>query len=164
MDTKLCSHCQKIKPVTDFWRHRRRGYQAYCKLCGAKHMTSYRQTPQAKQANRDRWKHRSLPEKLAIFCRGYYPKDPHLTTQNLLTKFGPRPTCYLTGRPIDLEKWDTYNLDHVIPVSKGGKSTLDNCQLTCREANFAKCALSVNEFVSLCREVTSHVSDTSMIQ
>ena len=156
MDTKQCSHCHTVKPLTDFWHHHQRGFQSLCKTCGSKRMTLYRKTPKAKQANRDRWQRRSLPEKLAIFCRGYYPKDPRLTTQNLLIKFGPKPKCYLTGRPIDLSQWNTYNLDHVIPGSKGGKSTLDNCQLTCREANFAKCALSVDEFVSLCREVIEH--------
>lgn len=164
MKTKRCSHCRLIKPITDFWIHKRKGHQAYCKLCGSNRMTAYRQTSKAKQSNRDRWKRRSLPEKLAIFCRGHYPKDPQLTTPNVLTKFGAQPQCYLTGRPIDLNQWDTYNLDHIVPVSKGGKSTLDNCQLTCREANFAKCALSVDQFISLCREVTSHASDSAKTQ
>ena len=66
------------------------------------------------------------------------------------------PTCYLTGRKIDLSKSSSYHLDHIIPTSKGGPDTPDNCGLACRDANFAKNTLSLEEFKNLCVEVVQH--------
>ena len=75
------------------------------------------------------------------------------TLDELIEKLGDNPVCYLTGREIDLSKSRTYSLDHIIPRSKGGDNSLENCGLTCRDANQAKCDLSLEEFVSLCQEV-----------
>ena len=74
----------------------------------------------------------------------------------LLEKIGNNPVCYLTGRPINLEDSRSYNLDHVIPKSKGGDNSLTNCQIACKEANQAKNNLSYEEFVQLCREVVAN--------
>lgn len=66
------------------------------------------------------------------------------------------PKCYLTGRPIDLLNPKTYQCDHIIPVSKGGDSSLSNLGLTCKEANIAKNNLSHEEFLNLCKEILIH--------
>lgn len=63
------------------------------------------------------------------------------------------PKCYLTGRIIDLTDSKSYQLDHVIPLSKGGDSSLDNMELTCRDANMSKFDLTLDEYISLCKEV-----------
>lgn len=78
------------------------------------------------------------------------------TVEQLLEKIGSAPTCYLTGRAIDLTKTRTYHLDHIVPASKGGDNSLKNCGLACREANQAKNDMSVEEFVQLCRDVIAH--------
>ena len=75
------------------------------------------------------------------------------TTKQLLEKIGPNPECYLTGAPIDLNKSQTYHLDHIVPKSRGGDDSLDNCQIACREANQAKGDLFLEEFVALCKKV-----------
>ena len=64
--------------------------------------------------------------------------------------------CYLTGRKIDLWRPNTYQCDHIIPVSKGGKSELGNLGLTCKEANLAKSDMVLDEFILLCKEVLIH--------
>ena len=64
-------------------------------------------------------------------------------------------TCYLTGRKINI-KIDEYQLDHKVPLSRGGKSSLENMGLTCKEANYAKHNLTEEEFVELCKEVVIH--------
>jgi len=64
--------------------------------------------------------------------------------------------CYLTGRKIDLYQPKTYQCDHIIPVSKGGKSTLDNLGLVCRDANMSKSDMTVDEFFSLCKEILTN--------
>jgi CRISPR/Cas system Type II protein with McrA/HNH and RuvC-like nuclease domain len=74
----------------------------------------------------------------------------------LTKKIGDNPKCYLTGKEIDLTKSRSYSLDHIIPRSKGGDNSLDNCGLTCREANQAKSDLSLEEFISLCQSVVDN--------
>jgi hypothetical protein len=76
--------------------------------------------------------------------------------KQLMKKIGKNPTCYLTGREINLNESRSYHLDHKIPRSKGGDNSLDNCDIACREANQAKHNLSYEKFVQLCREVVNH--------
>jgi len=71
-------------------------------------------------------------------------------------KLSANSMCYLTGRKIDLLQPKTYQCDHIIPVSKGGDSSLKNLGLTCKEVNIAKGNLSVEEFLKLCKEVLKH--------
>lgn len=68
---------------------------------------------------------------------------------------GTTVTCELTGRIIDLTK-DDYNIDHIIPVSRGGTNELDNMAFCIPEANAAKNNLTNDEFIALCKEVCEH--------
>lgn len=78
------------------------------------------------------------------------------TPEQLLEKIGTNPVCYLTGEPIDLNKSRSYHLDHIIPKSRGGDDSLDNCQIASREANQAKGDMLLEEFVALCQKVIEH--------
>lgn len=78
------------------------------------------------------------------------------TVEDLLNKIGDKPVCALTGRSIDLLNSRSYQLDHIIPKAKGGDNSLENCQIACREANQAKHDLTLEDFVSLCREVVDY--------
>jgi 5-methylcytosine-specific restriction endonuclease McrA len=75
--------------------------------------------------------------------------------QDLMDKIGNNPRCYITGRSIDLKDGKSYHLDHIIPISKGGDNSIDNCEIACKEANQAKHNLSYDEFVQLCKEVVN---------
>ena len=44
------------------------------------------------------------------------------------------------------------HLDHVIPESQGGPTTLNNLQVTCRKCNLAKGVLSEDEFTDKLRQ------------
>ena len=72
---------------------------------------------------------------------------------DFLKKIGPNPTCYLTGRSINLAEGKSYHLDHILPRSKGGDNSLANCGIACKAANQAKTDMTLEEFVQLCREV-----------
>jgi CRISPR/Cas system Type II protein with McrA/HNH and RuvC-like nuclease domain len=78
------------------------------------------------------------------------------TLEQLMEKIGNSPKCYLTGEEIDLSKSRTYSLDHIIPRSKGGDNSLENCAIACSEANQAKSNLSLEEFISLCQSVVDN--------
>jgi len=73
--------------------------------------------------------------------------------KEVLGKLGSNPRCYLTGSQIDLAKSETYSLDHVTPISKGGTNDLENMGLATRNANMAKNDLTVSQFVALCKQV-----------
>lgn len=61
--------------------------------------------------------------------------------------------CYLTGRSIDFNSPNTYELDHIIPRAKGGDNSLENLGVACPQANRGKSDLSVEEFFQMCVDV-----------
>lgn len=63
--------------------------------------------------------------------------------------------CYLTGTPIDLTK-DDYCFDHIVLVSKGGTNELSNLGVTIPSANYSKHDLTIEEYLSLCKQVLEH--------
>lgn len=58
------------------------------------------------------------------------------TEEELLAVREPR--CYITGIWIDINKPDTYSLDHRIAKAEGGLSVLDNCYFVDSHINIAK--------------------------
>ena len=78
------------------------------------------------------------------------------TCKDVIAKFGENPTCYLTGKPIDLNDSSSYNLDHVVPTSKGGTNDLSNLQICLTEANTAKGNLLLPELLNLCKDILKY--------
>jgi 5-methylcytosine-specific restriction endonuclease McrA len=76
--------------------------------------------------------------------------------KDVLVKIGEKPTCYLTGRSLKLNDNNGFAFDHIIPVSKGGTNELENLGITHPDANSAKSALSLEDFIQLCKEVLEH--------
>lgn len=66
------------------------------------------------------------------------------------------PFCYLTGEKIDLNKSETYSLDHKIPLSRGGTRELSNMGLTTKIANQAKTSMTPDELIQFCEKVLLH--------
>jgi 5-methylcytosine-specific restriction endonuclease McrA len=84
---------------------------------------------------------------------GVLPADPDLTLKNLIVKIGSEPRCYLTGVTIDLNRAESYSLDHIMPICRGGNNTLENCGLAASRANQAKGEMTYQEFVAFCASV-----------
>lgn len=61
--------------------------------------------------------------------------------------------CALSGRLLTPE---TASLDHMVPLSRGGMHDLSNLWIVDHQVNAAKGALTVDEFVAICREVAAH--------
>lgn len=81
---------------------------------------------------------------------------PTFTIEDVFTKLGQSPKCYLTGQEIDITNPSTYAFDHVIPVSRGGTNTLDNLGICIRQVNMSKTDMTPDEYINLCKLVLEH--------
>lgn len=111
------------------------------------------------QSQKD-WQGRFLT-KIKYFKELASVKVKNFTAKSLLDsiKDPTKMKCYLTGRNIDITK-DDYHLDHIMPVSKGGSSSLDNLGITCPQANMSKSDMTIDEYLSLCKEVLENFGYT----
>jgi len=66
--------------------------------------------------------------------------------------------CALTNRPLTPE---TASLDHKQPISRGGTHEVANLWVVEHFVNTAKGSLTVEEFVSMCRDVVRHQDATT---
>ena len=65
-------------------------------------------------------------------------------------------SCYLTGRPIDVNDYTTFQFDHIEPRAAGGDNSLDNLGVVTKEANYAKRDMPLEDFLALCLDVVIH--------
>lgn len=63
--------------------------------------------------------------------------------------------CALTGRRLDRSA----QLDHILPLARGGSDNIKNLQWLCREANLAKRELTDAEFANLCADVMRWIGE-----
>jgi len=69
---------------------------------------------------------------------------------NLRKRIIERDGLYCVYCDDDLSNAEIH-MDHVIPESKGGETTYNNLQVTCRKCNLAKGVLSESEFTDKLR-------------
>ena len=62
-----------------------------------------------------------------------------------LEKHGGRICCEICGQSLFPDR--EYHFDHIHPFSKGGKSTIENCQLLCVEFNLKKNDKELKDFI-----------------
>ena len=126
-DQKLCKRCDLPKAIDEFYNNRRApdGKQAWCKACNKAASAAYRQTDAGKMANRRgmanwRAKKAGVPaERIKSFEKMF---------------FNQRGRCAYCSEPLD----DNFELDHVVPIAKGGGNTPRNVVLACIPCNRKK--------------------------
>jgi len=83
-------------------------------------------------------------------------EESHFSAKELKEKVIQTPFCYLTGNSINLTEAKSYELDHIVPRSKGGTNQLENCGLASRNANRSKADMSLEEYLDLCQRVLKY--------
>jgi CRISPR/Cas system Type II protein with McrA/HNH and RuvC-like nuclease domain len=158
----------KLKQENPTW-----GYKKIANIIGCSPNTvKYYLDPQEKQKvylrgckTRKTINHILKRKKDNFNCEGGYlmrkeakKRNPSLfTAKELKSKILQNPKCYLTGDNIDLLDAKSFEFDHIIPRSKNGTNTLDNCGLTIKDANRAKSDMTLDDFINLCKKVlTNH--------
>lgn len=104
-------------------------------------------------------KHRMLNRVNAFTKKSKYGRDhnlkPSFNYKDVIDKFGVETKCYLTGENINLLH-GKYELDHIIPVTRGGDNSLGNLGILAKEVNQAKRNLTNEEFFELCKRVLEY--------
>ncbi|MBI4180856.1 MAG: HNH endonuclease, partial [Chloroflexi bacterium] len=75
-----------------------------------------------------------------LFCPQLVPLDPQraFTEEQRLAIFRKYDgTCQIGGERV---RWGEFHADHIVPFSKGGKTTIANAQLLCPKHNLEKSA------------------------
>ena len=75
------------------------------------------------------------------------------TVEDVIDKFGESPVCYITGDSINIYDTASFNFDHIMPRSRGGKNNLNNLGICTKQANSAKGDMTPEEFLSFCKKV-----------
>jgi 5-methylcytosine-specific restriction endonuclease McrA len=87
------------------------------------------------------------------------PKAPkYREIANLLERQGHK--CALTGRKLTPE---IANIDHIIPLAKGGTHSIENLQIVHKDVNRAKNLMLLHEFIALCQEVADYSKGTPTV-
>jgi hypothetical protein len=168
---KVCRKCDTPKPLTDFHANSAEpdGKRPHCKECvklfpsnGKKQRAAY--AVKYYSANKTRIMAQTTTYyRNAIETRFFYSRARCLQrkelTKGLLTKelarlwHRQKGKCALTS--VRLTR-DNSELDHVLPLSRGGDSAIENLRWTTAEVNRARGNMLDSEFIALCHLVVKH--------
>lgn len=144
---KFCASCQTVKPLEDF----RRVLKSYgnCKSCHLKTVMTayYNATPEQNQRKRERAKRFSASPK-GIKLRA--TRRARLRGAEIVIKFHKSEiikrdglACYLCGKKLT-EK--TAEIEHILPLSRGGNHKPENVKLACKPCNSSKNSKTLTEY------------------
>lgn len=83
-------------------------------------------------------------------------REKTFNTEDFLNKFGIKTKCALSGIEINLETDRNWDLDHIIPNSKGGDGSLENCQILLSSINRMKGDLIQDELIKYCKLIVDN--------
>ena len=169
MDVKTCYCCKQTKLISEFGKDNRSkdGLNGCCRACKRSFNAMYRAKPGVKERHTEycRERRKTLPtakeydRKRASEYRKNHPESSYKSSANyrarkyncvgIITEsdiaecldfFGHR--CAYSGRPLG----DSYHLDHVVPLSKGGENSIHNIVPCLPEINGAKATHDFEEW------------------
>lgn len=165
--SKKCSKCGEVKNLTEYTAAKtgRLGVRSDCRLChnlsvkyGRKPLNEERTKQRAKYQKQYRaeneqhlidyhaeWSRNNLDKVYAI-TRKYQERKAAQTPKNLTLKEKiAMQNLYVIARELSLTTGVKYEVDHVKPLSKGGKNRLSNLQVITRAENRKKGSKIIKE-------------------
>ena len=155
-----CSKCGETKPLTQFHKDKQNklGHSYRCKTCAIKHVAKWQtDNPERKRANSRKWVannyeshkegNKRFLEKNPDYNKHYKLKRRALEKENMsfvitdkeYRKIYESP-CFYCGATERIEA------DHIIPVSRGGATSVGNLISACRSCNAQKSNMFITEW------------------
>ena len=172
--TKKCIICKEELPIDQFPRDKARSNGRYprCSPCRAKYYLANRERFVAQMAEYRR--RPGIREKINADHKVYAARRFfHIRANNLKIRAKVRHevattaevsrlwkqqlgTCPVTGRRLNRE---SAQLDHIIPLVKGGSDLVGNLRWVHRDVNYAKRDLLDDDFFRLCLDVVANLNN-----
>ena len=152
MNSKLCTKCKQLLPVTAFTKGPDRGYRYQCRQCNLEYQSKSRNRKQVKSNHY----HKAKASNPALFMwkqakhRAEWDYDNMEFTIGVEDIIIPKKCPYMQTAFIPLDKKLGYSLDR-IDSSKG--YTKDNIQVISRIANIMKNNATEQELLSFAKGV-----------
>ena len=159
-ESKPCSRCKQIKPVTEFNKKTgaKSGYNSACRPCGnamKRNMTPEQR--ERKNSQKRKWDAEN-PDKVKAMNKNAYDRNPEMFINNAATRYARiknvdrrmitnkdlkalhRRPCIYCGSTYLIE------IDHIIPIARGGRHSIGNLAPACRACNRNKTDYLVMEW------------------
>lgn len=152
---KTCTKCNKEKELVEFYKQRlsKDGLQTACIVCtktshAIYHKEWYQKNKESKLLSNAKW-HAKNPSKMNEYQKSYFKSHP----EKFKLKSHRRRTLKLNGgvysvtvkeiadmlkRPCFYCGEESKHIDHIVPLSRGGRHSIGNLIQACASCNLSK--------------------------
>jgi 5-methylcytosine-specific restriction endonuclease McrA len=152
---KTCTRCDKEKELVEFYKERlsKDGFQTVCVACtriaqAIYHKEWYQKNKESKLLSNAKW-HAENPDKMSEYQKSYFKSHPeqsrlkgsrrrarklnggvYSVTVKEIADMLKRP-CFYCGE-------ESKHIDHIVPLSRGGRHSIGNLIQACASCNLSK--------------------------